>query len=116
MALIRAPPLANAGKRRVFSRLIFAMAYGNLVMLWIHLKPQQIGAKYSPLLSRWKKPLNMLLAVALRSEEHTSELQSRFDLVCRLLLEKKKVHLENTSVHLQHYLRFAPVRGAPLPR
>src|SRR5437868_10542204 len=28
--------------------------------------------------------------VRLRSEEHTSELQSRFDLVCRLLLEKKK--------------------------
>src|SRR5438067_9453924 len=28
--------------------------------------------------------------VAARSEEHTSELQSRFDLVCRLLLEKKK--------------------------
>src|SRR5437868_9110522 len=26
-----------------------------------------------------------------RSEEHTSELQSRFDLVCRLLLEKKKL-------------------------
>src|SRR5699024_12675098 len=31
-----------------------------------------------------------------RSEEHTSELQSRFDLVCRLLLEKKK-HI--THVH-----------------
>src|SRR5699024_12575906 len=28
-----------------------------------------------------------------RSEEHTSELQSRFDLVCRLLLEKKNVFL-----------------------
>src|SRR2546421_7047974 len=27
-----------------------------------------------------------------RSEEHTSELQSRSDLVCRLLLEKKKKH------------------------
>src|SRR5699024_12651794 len=27
---------------------------------------------------------------SLRSEEHTSELQSRFELVCRLLLEKKK--------------------------
>src|SRR5699024_12546496 len=27
-----------------------------------------------------------------RSEEHTSELQSRFDLVCRLLLEKTKTH------------------------
>src|SRR2546428_4058797 len=31
-----------------------------------------------------------------RSEEHTSELQSRSDLVCRLLLEKKKQH----RVHL----------------
>src|SRR5437868_13127366 len=28
--------------------------------------------------------------MVVRSEEHTSELQSRFDLVCRLLLEKKK--------------------------
>src|SRR5699024_12575627 len=32
---------------------------------------------------------------ALRSEEHTSELQSRFDLVCRLLLEKKKIQTNN---------------------
>src|SRR6266513_5755888 len=31
---------------------------------------------------------------ARRSEEHTSELQSRFDLVCRLLLEKKKITVE----------------------
>src|SRR5437868_12599387 len=30
-----------------------------------------------------------------RSEEHTSELQSRFDLVCRLLLEKKKNKYKN---------------------
>src|SRR5437868_12707745 len=30
------------------------------------------------------------VGASLRSEEHTSELQSRFDLVCRLLLEKKK--------------------------
>src|SRR5579885_462621 len=31
-----------------------------------------------------------LVSFLVRSEEHTSELQSRFDLVCRLLLEKKK--------------------------
>ena len=31
-----------------------------------------------------------------RSEEHTSELQSRFDLVCRLLLEKKKKKMKRT--------------------
>src|SRR5699024_12285113 len=34
-----------------------------------------------------------------RSEEHTSELQSRFDLVCRLLLEKKNSNNTNRSVH-----------------
>src|SRR5699024_12702997 len=33
---------------------------------------------------------SLLVTVNRRSEEHTSELQSRFDLVCRLLLEKKK--------------------------
>src|SRR2546422_11343469 len=32
------------------------------------------------------------LGTARRSEEHTSELQSRLHLVCRLLLEKKKIH------------------------
>src|SRR5437773_7683882 len=32
-----------------------------------------------------------------RSEEHTSELQSHHDLVCRLLLEKKKKQLENAA-------------------
>src|SRR3989440_6805904 len=42
-----------------------------------------------------------------RSEEHTSELQSRSDLVCRLLLEKKKKHtcrstcLAKTNIQLQ---------------
>src|SRR5699024_12178557 len=35
-----------------------------------------------------------LISIGTRSEEHTSELQSRFDIVCRLLLEKKK--LRNT--------------------
>src|SRR2546421_4582612 len=45
-----------------------------------------------------------------RSEEHTSELQSRSDLVCRLLLEKKKnlafsfrsVRCANTLPHTRH--------------
>src|SRR2546430_11901172 len=32
-----------------------------------------------------------------RSEEHTSELQSQSNLVCRLLLEKKKTHTNNTA-------------------
>src|SRR5699024_11923835 len=44
-----------------------------------------------------------VLALALhrfRSEEHTSELQSRFDLVCRLLLEqKKRVKQDQRKLH-----------------
>src|SRR2546429_1093436 len=36
-----------------------------------------------------------------RSEEHTSELQSRLHLVCRLLLEKKKKRLFGTHFHRQ---------------
>src|SRR5699024_11731714 len=38
----------------------------------------------------FRPDLGHLQGLNLRSEEHTSELQSRFDLVCRLLLEKKK--------------------------
>src|SRR5207247_7133919 len=38
------------------------------------------------------KPWNPSIPDSRRSEEHTSELQSRVDLVCRLLLEKKKNH------------------------
>src|SRR2546430_4230181 len=34
-----------------------------------------------------------------RSEEHTSELQSQSNLVCRLLLEKKNKHCENTLLN-----------------
>src|SRR5437867_6123664 len=37
--------------------------------------------------------------VATRSEEHTSELQSPYDLVCRLLLEKKKKKTYQTTKH-----------------
>src|SRR5437016_9276426 len=40
-------------------------------------------------------PANQRLVAALRSEEHTSELQSLTNLVCRLLLEKKKDTLRN---------------------
>src|SRR5699024_12392873 len=39
-----------------------------------------------------------------RSEEHTSELQSRFDLVCRLLLEKKK-EIKPTESRVCHISR-----------
>src|SRR5438270_10089035 len=54
----------------------------------------------------WPPPAAAMLAIwasnhALRSEEHTSELQSQSNLVCRLLLEKKKKNKDNTQLH-QH--------------
>src|SRR5260370_23539887 len=47
-------------------------------------------------------------ATACRSEEHTSELQSHLNLVCRLLLEKKKTK-QHTSQH--HGTSRAATRG-----
>src|SRR2546422_8304685 len=41
-------------------------------------------------------------ALPARSEEHTSELQSRLHLVCRLLLEKKKNHADRKSTVLNY--------------
>src|SRR2546425_8353639 len=41
----------------------------------------------------WKEPMLDSTVVVMRSEEHTSELQSLAYLVCRLLLEKKKNNL-----------------------
>src|SRR5690349_22696688 len=52
-------------------------------------------------MAKWKKE---------RSEEHTSELQSRRDLVCRLLLEKKK-----TKYRQQPTTRELPCLGARQP-
>src|SRR6266513_4488811 len=49
-------------------------------------RPLQPAALPRPVLGRPRR-----LAGPVRSEEHTSELQSRFELVCRLLLEKKKI-------------------------
>src|SRR5699024_11227933 len=47
-----------------------------------------------------RRPVLVVAASNLdRSEEHTSELQSRFDLVCRLLLEKKKKDIVFACFH-----------------
>src|SRR4029077_21297669 len=43
-----------------------------------------------------------------RSEEHTSELQSHWNLVCRLLLEKKKTHNKLNTISHAHNLHYHP--------
>src|SRR2546429_6733976 len=51
-----------------------------------------------------------------RSEEHTSELQSRLHLVCRLLLEKKKIHLTHRYLTSPNAIPIPRVRPPPVPR
>src|SRR5437773_7542127 len=47
-----------------------------------------------------------------RSEEHTSELQSHHDLVCRLLLEKKQIHID-TRTNLHIIVSYSTHHGTP---
>src|SRR3989454_6772313 len=55
---------------------------------------------------RWRR------AEASRSEEHTSELQSPCNLVCRLLLEKKKKYRNRKSSEPRNRVRLATVRSS----
>src|SRR6266516_6882256 len=57
-------------------------------------KAEQLKHMRWPLLRRGSRVRGRVRQklLALRSEEHTSELQSPYDLVCRLLLEKKKTN------------------------
>src|SRR2546422_7525722 len=55
------------------------------------------GRHEQPLRGILRPGLRLLRVTVARSEEHTSELQSRLHLVCRLLLEKKKKY--NISVY-----------------
>src|SRR3712207_7466891 len=73
--LFRSFPLVRFGRHAVTMRLEDRN--------WF--KPDEFAAELSSLLER-----KLLVRRAVRSEEHTSELQSRQYLVCRLLLEKKK--------------------------
>src|SRR3712207_8010457 len=56
----------------------------------------------APRARRGARDLRRRLGVVGRSEEHTSELQSRQYLVCRLLLEKKKTIHYTTSVKMYY--------------
>src|SRR5690349_22879205 len=58
---------------------------------------RQLPAQPLPLVTRGRAAERTVEQLVERSEEHTSELQSRRDLVCRLLLEKKKIQYTETA-------------------
>src|SRR5437773_9325240 len=65
------------------------------------------------LLSVLHDAMSFCIALDQRSEEHTSELQSHHDLVCRLLLEKKKKKATTRGVSEKLY--FTPIFSTRRP-
>src|SRR3712207_8035425 len=90
--MIRRPPRSTLFPYTTLFRSFTMISYGYMCML-IHVGAFDSGI--GSLIRVMGKHDRLLLPIliwifALRSEEHTSELQSRQYLVCRLLLEKKK--------------------------
>src|SRR5256885_3822713 len=100
MALARARPIQSLVATLVFSKVTLPVDLRSVISTvstfirsrlttWLpHLKLKALQATARPSRVSW------VLVLLTRSEEHTSELQSPCNLVCRLLLEKKKY---NTS-------------------
>src|SRR2546428_10291866 len=92
--MIRRPPRSTLFPYTTLFRSLFTSLLYNAPLAPAELRARLTGPQGADLLSH--APLSLFEAVDRhfedhrRSEEHTSELQSRSDLVCRLLLEKKK--------------------------
>src|SRR5690606_10208643 len=71
------------------SAAIAFLVYCAYLVLRNSMEEEQKRAKISAIYNIFAFPIMIVLLFILRSEEHTSELQSRENLVCRLLLEKK---------------------------
>src|SRR5215204_4383096 len=86
----------------VLLALTFAMGTGGALMgpAWQAIQPDLVPpAEFVQAVALSSMTFNTGRAIGPRSEEHTSELQSHSDLVCRLLLEKKKNQLQVRRFH-----------------
>src|SRR5690349_23924466 len=98
--MIRRPPRSTLFP---YTTLFRSGPHGRIVARDVE---QATSAKARPALEPGAEQIKALYAerlfdeMPLRSEEHTSELQSRRDLVCRLLLEKKKEKAKTRRSHL----------------
>src|SRR2546430_7589177 len=71
-----------------------------------HLRLSHVDeGRATDLVARLGQLQELLVVIQLRSEEHTSELQSQSNLVCRLLLEKKKKNI-HTALYILSPIRY----------
>src|SRR5690349_23802423 len=96
--MIRPPPRSTPFPTRRSSDLAEAEAIARGLQEIVHCDLRVVLLHYAPVE---------------RSEEHTSELQSRRDLVCRLLLEKKKKKLVQNTLRNNHQLQADVAQRAP---
>src|SRR2546430_5999878 len=66
--------------------------------LFRSVRPMRHGFCVAPVSGFSPTAVQPCSVIVVRSEEHTSELQSQSNLVCRLLLEKKKQSLQNSTL------------------
>src|SRR5437773_9067916 len=95
--MIRRPPRSTLFP---YTTLFRSGAEASMSLIIIRVEPQhglELGLRLGELVVQEVKRAQIVM----RSEEHTSELQSHHDLVCRLLLEKKKQ--TNTNKHEKNY-------------
>src|SRR5436190_18707642 len=96
--MIRRPPRST-----LFPYTTLFRSKGTIAELAIAWEAIQLGiGVYTPVADGERCDLIFDLRQRARSEEHTSELQSHSDLVCRLLLEKKKIYLEGRRASRLH--------------
>src|SRR3989449_8449785 len=104
--MIRRPPRSTLFPYTTLFRSTAKLNGASSAVVWSAIGFATVGASFtgvtvSPkVLATLRLPVSVAVTFTLtvpRSEEHTSELQSRLHLVCRLLLEKKK----NEQEHLQ---------------
>src|SRR2546427_9438868 len=99
--MIRRPPRSTLFPSPTLSRSLepFAAAGASVFTFHpeatVHVQRQLAAARQRGMLAGLALNPASPLALAERSEEHTSELQSQSNLVCRLLLEKKKKQYTN---------------------
>src|SRR5438477_8230700 len=100
--MIRPPPSSTLFPYTTLFRSVHVREH---VLVVQHVQHRRLGGDAAAdLPGRWPENSRHLFtpggAARARSEEHTSELQSHVNLVCRLLLEKKKTRIRSKPGHI----------------